>query len=387
MPTVIFNDGQNSGGGGGGTVDTLNNGLTLTGTNGQLGGDLVQDTTITPNGNTLSIGPVDITDGKITSAATPTNPTDLVRLEDLPAAGLSGADNGLSVAGSNAELGGNLTKNTTVTPNTHNLNLGPVTITDAEATCSAAPANPTDIMRLEDFDNGLSVNGSKIELGGNLVAGTLIGIAGHSLELSDAASATHFTIQPTQVEMDNRTSGVYVQIDVTSGTANMSLEVIATTHTQSFSLTGAGGMMVTDTVNNKGLEGDADFSAAYTANSYVQKTYVDSNRGSVASAKLSGISASQNLVTYNIPVSTPSMYRINCALVQRAVGASSITLTYVDSAGNSRAGISLASLAAPGATQPATVCIYCQNGTAISLDLVIAAGAVADPACTVELIL
>jgi hypothetical protein len=69
---------------GGGMVNTLDNGLTLTGTNGQLGGNLLHDTTVTPNTFDLNLGTVTLSDTEATCSSAPVNPTDLVRLEDLP---------------------------------------------------------------------------------------------------------------------------------------------------------------------------------------------------------------------------------------------------------------------------------------------------------------
>lgn len=85
MPGILFGNSNGGGGGGGGGVTTLDNGLTLTGTNGQLGGNLLHDTTVTPNTFDLNLGPVTITDTEATLSVAPVNPTDLVRLEDLPA--------------------------------------------------------------------------------------------------------------------------------------------------------------------------------------------------------------------------------------------------------------------------------------------------------------
>ncbi len=50
-----------SSGGGGGGVTTLSNGLTLVGTNGVLGGTLVQDTIITQAGNLIDFNGNNVT--------------------------------------------------------------------------------------------------------------------------------------------------------------------------------------------------------------------------------------------------------------------------------------------------------------------------------------
>ncbi len=109
------------------TIDstTANNGLTLTGKNIQLGGNLIQATTIATAGNALNI--TGLTAGAATDSLVTVNTT-TGKINRINSATLNKIDsttssNGLTLVGKDVRLGGNLTQATTITNNTFSLTI------------------------------------------------------------------------------------------------------------------------------------------------------------------------------------------------------------------------------------------------------------------------
>jgi len=125
--------------------------------------------------------------------------------------------------------------------------------------------------------NGLTLNGSTVELGGSITKSTSINTNGYSLSVNNGNNTagglifqngrSSWSIYSTfKQEQGNR---IYMQM------FNNSLG------TQLFDLTDANGFEVTDGRHNRGIVYTADYSANYTNRSLVDKAYVDSIAGGV----------------------------------------------------------------------------------------------------------
>lgn len=103
------------------------------------------------------------------------------------------------------------------------------------------------------FRNGITLNGSNVELGGTLLGDTdLIGL--FKLNLGTNTSR----LSQLNVKVSNK-----ILLDYNNGTNNILLNI------------DTNGAIITDTINNRGLVGAANFSAAYTNFTYIQKIYAD----------------------------------------------------------------------------------------------------------------
>jgi hypothetical protein len=222
---------------------TSNNGLTLTGKNVQLGGNLTQATTITNNANPLTIATggaalnitgltagtatdsiltINTTTGKINRI---TLPSSLIRIDSTT------SNNGLTLTGKNVQLGGNLVQATTITNNANPLtiatggsalNITGLTVgavTDSLITVNAATGkiNRINVDRLNKIDsttsnNGLTLTGKNVQLGGNLVQATTITNNANPLTIATGGSALNITSLPSgtitdSILVQNNTTG------------------------------------------------------------------------------------------------------------------------------------------------------------------------------------
>jgi hypothetical protein len=111
-----------------------NNGLTLTGKNIQLGGNLIQATTITNNANPLTIETggtalniTGLTSGASTDSLVTVNTTtgkiNRISISTLNKIDSTTSNNGLTLTGKNIQLGGNLIQATTITNNANPLTI------------------------------------------------------------------------------------------------------------------------------------------------------------------------------------------------------------------------------------------------------------------------
>jgi hypothetical protein len=202
---------------------TSNNGLTLTGKNVQLGGNLVQATTITNNANPLTIATggtaLNIT-GLTAGAATDslltvnaaTGKINRINISTLNKVDSTTSDNGLTLTGKKVQLGGNLVQATTITNNANPLtiatggtalNITGLTAgaaTDSLLTVNAATGkiNRINISTLNKVDsttsdNGLTLTGKKVQLGGNLVQATTITNNANPLTIATGGTALNIT--------------------------------------------------------------------------------------------------------------------------------------------------------------------------------------------------
>lgn len=114
----------------------------------------------------------------------------------------------------------------------------------------------------------------------------------------------------------------------------------------------------------------------------------------VATDKVAGVTASENLITYATAAGTSRQYRLNVSAVLRSVTAGTVTATYsyTDSAGNSRTGsffsqgATVAALSALGNSGFPPALVYANPATNITIDVTITGTVIADFAAAIELI-
>lgn len=178
----------NSSGGGGGLIQTLSNGLTLVGTDGQLGGTLTGSTLINGNNNALSF----INNNSVNIAS---NLAGFVNINSDPNSGstligggglltsISGGIGGISL---NSNIGGIVlnTPNQGATYVSSPTNLTPTTIPSYQNVTDAIASSNTTA------SNGLSKVGSAIELGGSLSKDTTINLNSNNFTLTEAGTGS-----------------------------------------------------------------------------------------------------------------------------------------------------------------------------------------------------
>lgn len=182
---------------------TANNGITKTGNNLQLGGTLIQPTTITTTGiNTLSI-PGLVNNTSATYIVSIDNTTGLLTkspLSSIVPPNIT-ADNGLTKTGANVQLGGLLIQPTIVaTTVTETLSIQGLVTTSSPAyiltetntgivQMIATSTLTSNILSSITADNGLTKTLNNIQLGGPLIQNTNVSLAGYTLTLKDVGSA------------------------------------------------------------------------------------------------------------------------------------------------------------------------------------------------------
>jgi hypothetical protein len=221
---------------------TSNNGLTLTGKNIQLGGNLTQATTITNNANPLTIATggtafniTGLTAGASTDSLVTVNTTtgkiNRINLTSLNKVDSTTSNNGLTLTGKNVQLGGNLTQATTITNNANPLTIATggtalniTGLTGGSSTDSLVTLNTTtgkinriNLSSLNKVDstttsNGLNLVGKDVRLGGNLTQATTITNNANPLTIATGGTALNITGLPTGALTDN-----VVVVDNTSG--------------------------------------------------------------------------------------------------------------------------------------------------------------------------
>lgn len=188
------------------------------------------------------------------------------------------------------------------------------------------------------LNNGLTLTGSNGQLGGNLVQSTNIRLAGFVLDVA-GNTATELTLDDstgdTSLYGGNTTLNSLLLQDATASFTRAN----GIGHLQKLILADNLGVQVEDTYAHIGLIGTADYSANYTAHSYVQQSWVLSQisgaGGFVGLNKVAGASSNENLINYIIPESTTSQFIITCAGCGRGgTGSAVINVSYTDTAGN-----------------------------------------------------
>jgi hypothetical protein len=184
------------------------------------------------------------------------------------------------------------------------------------------------------------------------------------------------------------TAGVQVDMDSAAG-LNLSVFGFGS-GTSRVNITPAAFQIQSDT-NGKWMVYTSDYSALSSGDprSIPDLGYVESLVGAgniVASNKVAGVAVSENLITYAIPVLTPTLYRINASgTIRNALGSWIINFTYTDTSGTVLTYGGYASITAPGTSSGwPPLDIYCNPLTNISIDVVIAGGCIADFAACIE---
>jgi hypothetical protein len=202
---------------------TSNNGLTLTGKNVQLGGNLTQATTITNNANPLTIATggaafniTGLTAGAATDSLltvnTATGKLNRINISTLNKVDSTTSNNGLTLLGKNVQLGGNLIQATTITNNANPLTIATggtalniTGLTAGSSTDSLVTVNTTtgkinriNISTLNKVDstttsNGLNIVGKDIRLGGSLTQATTITNNANPLTIATGGAAFNIT--------------------------------------------------------------------------------------------------------------------------------------------------------------------------------------------------
>ena len=133
-----------------------------------------------------------------------------------------------------------------------------------------SPVNPTDVTRMTDFNNGLSVNSTNfIGLGGQLIEGVNIDQNGNQFELSDDLySSTYLWMGPDP-------SNPGIEIGIGSGSSASFMEFYTTGlglyfeygggGSQVILLSSEGGILVQDAINNIGVLYASDYSSNWSS--------------------------------------------------------------------------------------------------------------------------
>jgi hypothetical protein len=196
-------------------INAANNGLTKSGKTVQLGGNLTSATTITNNSNTLTFATggsalniTGLTAGATTDSLLTINTTtgkiNRVTSSILNKNDSTTASNGLNLVGKDVRLGGALTGATSITTTGTNtlaitgLTSGSITTDSLMVSTAAGVVKQVSANQLNKIDsttanNGLTLTGKNIQLGGNLTSATTITNNTNTLTFATAGSALNIT--------------------------------------------------------------------------------------------------------------------------------------------------------------------------------------------------
>jgi len=144
-----------------------------------------------------------------------------------------------------------------------------------------------DILIIEDSENGfVKKRAKKSSFGSTYTAGSGLTLDGTEFKLGGSLSentnltgnSENFSVKTQgNIQFSDPIGNNYIKLDYSND--RISLYVGAGTPNESSLIIDDTQMIVTDTMNNRGLVGAADYSANYVYNSYVQKVYVDNLPG------------------------------------------------------------------------------------------------------------
>jgi hypothetical protein len=401
MAIIVINDGTQGGGGGGG-VTTLNNGLILTGTNGQLGGQpLVKDTDIdTTTAFILQLGDI------------ATNQAELIldapgSTAELLTSNAGGTESGSLILTSMlvtlelSEPGGNVIIDFSPADSvliTDTLNLfGAKYAADYSAAGLTNPRWIPDLAAVEALiaaitaltgaNNGLSVSGLDVQLGGNpLNQSTIVNTLGFEITFADARVGGINTI-----DSNPGANLVFIRGGSIGTGFNSSLN-LTDTGLQLVTSLPAGGqslifdqtaMLLTDNENFTGFVGVTDFSAQVLGNNLAYPQVI---LATLRPAHVMNVLVSTNILLLSYLIPADSFNRISFSTCMTGgAGTAAITLSYTDLNGNVQTStVSLVS--AVGGNSPAPISVLIQGGTSVTFTSVITGTAVATFGCCVELL-
>jgi|GEM_PF-1749995 len=229
---------------------TANNGLTKTNSNVALGGTLISPTTVTTDAtNTLSIFGLPKGNAATDSIVVATLGTSILKkvsISDIGAFAVT-ASNGLNkTAANDVQLGGALTKATTVTTTLTNTlaiaGLQSGTLLDSLVSVDPATGNLRNLSVANvvsnsfTANNGLTKTGSNVQLGGALVQATAINQAGFDINYSGGKVAIGQTTSPNSTLQITGSMGVSYQ-KVTTNYALLNTDFIVLANATSGALT------------------------------------------------------------------------------------------------------------------------------------------------------
>ena len=263
-------------------------------------------------------------------------------------------------------------------------------------------------------DNGLSLSGTIVELGGPLIKDTTVDTAGFTLFLgsgnnnfiitdggnsilgsvSDGAtfqsefgiSSDVATLVATDFD-DNQG-----QLLAANGRSVMSVMDGASGQEMQLSIDHGVGALYLDNVFGLWMVYDSDYSTASEGNprSIPDVGWVESEiagTGPVATHKVAGLSASGTLISYPLTQSTPTLFRIGNNATHRSgiAPAATVSVTWTDTSGASNtAALTPYTGPNPMDLPGAPVDIYVLNGTTIVISITITAGSTWDIAKIIQ---
>lgn len=135
---------------------------------------------------------------------------------------------------------------------------------------------PVPVIPVTGADNGLSVSGTNVELGGNLVKSTNVALNGQLLYIGDIRSGLQFVPNVLTSLESSSVAGNSASIEVSLSTASIEAQNL-TPASSSITVTSSGvgnAMIVNDGIQSIGLTDAADYSANKQANSYITPNFL-----------------------------------------------------------------------------------------------------------------
>ena len=226
-------------------------------------------------------------------------------------------------------------------------------------------------------DNGLSLAGTVVELGGNpLIQVTQIdtGTFPFILENTVGLGGGELAFQNSGFAINNfYTDGVTnaeLLVDANTATPEVDLIVGTPGGTASLFVTSTGGIAITDTISNIGLIGDVLFPVS-GPDQYAQYGNIQSLVGSVNQRLLNTVGIT-NYTLYTVPAGKNQLLQINPAVIISSIGAGTVNadLIYTDEDSNAvtthlgtYTGLTTVSLP--------TLTIYAQKATSVIIRITI----------------
>ncbi len=313
---------------------TANNGLTLTGKNVQLGGNLTQATTISNNANPLTIATggtalniTGLTAGANTDSLVTVNTTtgkiNRINLATINKADSTTATNGLNLVGKDVRLGGNLTQATTISNNANPLTIATggtaLNITGLTAganTDSLVTVNTTtgkinriNLATLNKVDsttatNGLNLVGKDVRLGGNLTQATTITNNANPLTIATGGTALNITGLTAGASTDS-----LVTVNTTTGKIN---RINLATINKADSTTSSNGLNLV----GKDVSLGGNLTQATTITNNANPLTIATGGTALNITGLTAGASTDSLVTVN--TTTGKINRINLATINKA---------------------------------------------------------------------
>lgn len=195
-------------------------------------------------------------------------------------------------------------------------------------------------------NNGLTLSGANAQLGGTTILNTTISI-GSTLNLTFSypyiGGAGTFVIDQStnRFEFNNFDTSGLVKSSLKLKDASILLQVAVSGLTSNINIDINGSITCSDNVFTQGIKYTGNYSATFIALSCVSKNYVDAAvlpiAKVVSSFRNTTLSLTTTLLTYNIGATGSELYIINVAfVVVSGAGSYNIAVTYFDATNNLR---------------------------------------------------